>query len=76
HAHEAALRKTARSMGVKLTRKLEPCPGCAMGKSIRLAIPSHSTDRAVSKLGRLFMDLSGKKAVPSLGGVQFRTAFV
>ncbi|CAN0509813.1 unnamed protein product, partial [Discosporangium mesarthrocarpum] len=27
-----------------------------------------STDRAVSKLGRLFMDLSGKKAVPSLGG--------
>ncbi|CAN0503257.1 unnamed protein product, partial [Discosporangium mesarthrocarpum] len=39
-----------------------------MGKSIRLAIPSHSTNRAVSKLGRLFMDLSGKKAVPSLGG--------
>ncbi|CAN0482948.1 unnamed protein product, partial [Discosporangium mesarthrocarpum] len=55
-------------MGVKLTGKLEPCPGCAMGKSIRLAIPSHSTNRAVSKLGRLFMYLSGKKAVPSLGG--------
>ncbi|CAN0496655.1 unnamed protein product, partial [Discosporangium mesarthrocarpum] len=68
HAHEAALRKTARSMGVKLTGKLEPCPGCAMRKSIRLAIPSRSTNRAVSKLGGLFMDLSGKKAVPSLGG--------
>ncbi|CAN0491774.1 unnamed protein product, partial [Discosporangium mesarthrocarpum] len=68
HAHEAALRKTARSMGVKLPGKLEPCPGCAMGKSIRLGIPSRSTTRAVSKLGRLFMDLSGKKAVPSLGG--------
>ncbi|CAN0491946.1 unnamed protein product [Discosporangium mesarthrocarpum] len=55
-------------MGVKLTGKLEPCPGCAMGKSIRLAIPSRSTNRAVTKLGQLFMDLSGKKAVPSPGG--------
>ncbi|CAN0206953.1 unnamed protein product [Discosporangium mesarthrocarpum] len=55
-------------MGVTLTGKLEVCSGCAMGKSIRLAIPSRSTNRAVSRLGRLFMDLCGKKAVSSLGG--------
>ncbi|CAN0413361.1 unnamed protein product, partial [Discosporangium mesarthrocarpum] len=71
HAHEHALRLTARRMGVTLVGKLETCSGCGMGKSIRLAIPSHTTDRAVSKLSRLFMDLSGKKAVPSLGGNWF-----
>ncbi|CAN0465185.1 unnamed protein product, partial [Discosporangium mesarthrocarpum] len=67
HAHEHALRLTARRMGVTLVGKLETCSGCGMGESIRLAIPSHTTDRAVSKLSRLFMDLSRKKAVPSLG---------
>ncbi|CAN0395530.1 unnamed protein product, partial [Discosporangium mesarthrocarpum] len=68
HAHEHALRLTARRMGVKLVGKLETCSGCGMGKSIRLAISSHTTDTGVSKLSRLFMDLSGKKAVSSLGG--------
>ncbi|CAN0507528.1 unnamed protein product, partial [Discosporangium mesarthrocarpum] len=68
HAHEHALRHTARRMGVTLVGKLETCSGCGMGKSIRLAIPSHTKNRAVSKLSTLFMDLSGKKAVSSLGG--------
>ncbi|CAN0470622.1 unnamed protein product [Discosporangium mesarthrocarpum] len=60
-------------MGVTLVGKLETCSGCAMGKSIRLAIPSHTTHRAVRKLSRLFMDLSGKKAVSSLGGNWYNT---
>ncbi|CAM9666041.1 unnamed protein product, partial [Discosporangium mesarthrocarpum] len=55
-------------MGVPLTGKLDTCPGCAVGKSIRLAIPSHTTDQAVRKLGRVLMDLNGKKAVSSPGG--------
>ncbi|CAN0221529.1 unnamed protein product, partial [Discosporangium mesarthrocarpum] len=41
---------------------------CTNSLLVRVPIPSRSTNRAVSKLGRLFMDLSGKKAVPSLGG--------
>ncbi|CAM9785325.1 unnamed protein product [Discosporangium mesarthrocarpum] len=44
HAHEHALRLTARRMGVALVGKLETCSGCGMGKSIRLAIPLHTTD--------------------------------
>ncbi|CAN0502640.1 unnamed protein product, partial [Discosporangium mesarthrocarpum] len=41
------------------------------GKKHTIGHPLHTKNRAVSKLSRLFMDLSGKKAVSSLGGNWF-----
>ena len=70
HLHEALLHDTARQLGVKLTGELQPCSGCSMGKGLRKAIPSTTTTRA-TKLERVFIDLSGKKSVASIGGSHY-----
>ena len=45
HAHEEALRKTAKQMGVTLEEKLNECKGCSIAKGIRMSIPSDEQPR-------------------------------
>ena len=71
HMHETLLHDTAKRSGVTLTGELQPCTGCSMGKGLRKAIPSTTTTRATEKLGRVFVDLSGKKDVASIGGSHY-----
>ena len=49
HAHEGALRKTAKQMSVTLEGKLHECKGCSMAKEIRMFIPSKTHSREGSK---------------------------
>ena len=42
-----------------------------MGKGLRKAIPSTTTSRATRKLGRVFIDLGGKREVTSIGGKHY-----
>ena len=71
HAHEGALRKTAKQMGVTLEGKLHECKGCSMAKGICLSIPSKSHSREDKRLSRVFVDLEGKKHVTSMGGNKY-----
>ncbi|CAN0574040.1 unnamed protein product, partial [Ectocarpus sp. 12 AP-2014] len=71
HAHEALLKSTATSMGITLVGELEPCAGCSMSKGIRKGVRSSTSTRAVRKLDRVFVDLSGKRATLSIGGKQY-----
>lgn len=59
---------TAEQLGVTLTGELQLCTGCSQGKGLRKAIPSSTSTQATRKLERLFLDLSGKKDVASIGG--------
>ena len=68
HAHEGALRKTAKKMGVTLEGKLHECNGCSMAKRIRMSIPSEMHCREDKRLSRVFVDLGGKKHVTPMGG--------
>ena len=68
HAHEGALRKTAKQMGVTLEGKLHECKGCSMAKGIRLSIPSKTHCRKNKRLSRVFVDFEGKQHVTSMGG--------
>ena len=67
-AHEGALRKTAKQMGVTLKGELHECKGCSMAKGIRMQFPSKTHERAAKRLFRVFVDLGGKKHVASMGG--------
>ena len=49
HAHEGALRKTAKQMGVTLVGKLHEYKGCLLAKKIRMPIPSKTHCREASK---------------------------
>ncbi|CAM9287200.1 unnamed protein product, partial [Laminaria digitata] len=71
HSNELLLRETAQSLDVKLLGKLRPCTGCSMAKGYRKPIPSSTKTRASKKLGRLFVDLSGPKRIPSLLGKRY-----
>ena len=71
NAHEGALRKTAKQMGVTLKGELHECKGCSMAKGIRMQIPSKTHGRAVKRLFRVFVDLGGKKHVASMGGSKY-----
>ena len=39
HAHEGALKKTAKQMGVNLEGEMHECKGCFMAKGLRMSIP-------------------------------------
>ena len=67
HAHEGALRKTAKQMGIILVGEMHECKGCSLAKRIRMPIPSKTSNRAVERLFRVFLDLGGKKHVKSIG---------
>ena len=71
HAHEGALRKTAKQMGVTLKGELHECKGCSMAEGIRMPIPSKTHGRAVKRLFHVFVDLGGKKHVASLGSNKY-----
>ena len=70
-AHEGALRKTAKQMGVPFKGELHECKGCSMAKVIRMPIPSKTHERAAKGLFRVFVDLGGKKHVASMGGNKY-----
>ena len=53
-AHEGALRKTAKQMGVTLVAKMKECKGWSLAKGIRISIPSKTSNRAVKRLFRVF----------------------
>ena len=71
HAHEGALRKTAKQMGVTFEGKLHECKGCSLAKRIRMSIPSKTHCREDKRLSRVFVDLGGKKHVTSMGGNKY-----
>ena len=71
HAHEGALRKTAKQMGVTLKGELHECKGYSMAKGIKMPIPSKTHGRAAKRLFRVFVDLGGKKHVASMGGNKY-----
>ena len=71
NAHEGALRKTAKQMGVTLVGILHECKGYLLAKGIRISIPSKTSNRAVKRLGRVFVNLGGKKHVMSAGGKRY-----
>ena len=66
HAHEGALRKTAKKMGVPLEGKLLECS--SMAKGIRMSILSKTNSREDKRLSRVFVDLGGNKYVTSVRG--------
>ena len=59
HAHEGALRKAAKQMGVPLKGEQHECKGCSMAKGIKMPIPSKTHGREVKRLFRVFVDLEG-----------------
>ena len=71
HAHEGALRNTAKQMGVTLEGKLHECKCCSMAKGIRMSIPSKTHSREDMRLSRVLVDLGGKKRVTSMGGNKY-----
>ena len=71
HANEFLLRETAKSLGVELLGRLRPCTGCSMAKGYRKPIANSTKSRATKKLGRVFVDLSGPKSIPSLLGKKY-----
>ena len=68
HTHEVLLKKTAEKQGVNLSGELHECRGCRMAKGLRKSIARSTHTLADKKLQRVFVDLSGKMAVPSVGG--------
>lgn len=69
--NEHLLHHTAEQLGVTSTGEFEPCTGCSMEQGLRKAIRSTKTSRATQKLRRVFVDLSGKKSVASIGVSHF-----
>ena len=68
HTHEALLKQTAKQQGVSLSGELYECRGCSMARGLRKTIARSTDTRADKKLERVFVDLSGKMAVSSIGG--------
>ncbi|CAN0536036.1 unnamed protein product [Laminaria digitata] len=77
HTHHRLLLRSAEQQGVKLKKgsKLLPCVGCSMAKGISAPVNKVTECRSDKKLGRVFVDLSGKKAVKSKGGNQYAMIF-
>ena len=71
HTHEALLKQTAKQQGVSLSGELHECRGCSMAKGLRKPIVRSTDTRADKKLQRVFVDLSGKMAVPSIRGKRY-----
>ena len=71
HPNEFLSRGTAKSLCVKLLGRLRPCTGCSMAKGYRKPIANSTKSRATNKLGRIFVDVSGPKSIPSLLGEKY-----
>ena len=76
HTHPRLLRESARQQGLKLKPgvKLLPSVGCSTAKEF--SAPVKTTEcRWDNKHGRVFVDLSGKKPVLSMGGKRYGMIF-
>ena len=71
HAHQGALRKTAKQMGVTLKGELHECKDCSMVMGIRIPIFSKTHGRAAKRLFRVIVDLGGEKHIASMGGNKY-----
>ena len=72
HAHEGALRKTAKQLGVTLEGKLHRCKGCSIAKGYLMPIPSKTNRRGDKRLlSRVFVNLGGNKHMTSMGGNKY-----
>ena len=71
HIHEDLLRITTKQLGVQLRGELLPCQGCSEGKGLRKRVKPFTNNRADKPAGRLFVDLTGLKPVPSRGGKEY-----
>ena len=68
HASETLLRTTVKRLGIELTGEMHACTGCSMSKAFRKGIARETKSRSDKKLGRVFVDLGGRKDVASIGG--------
>ncbi len=77
HTHPRLMRESAKQQGIKLKPgvKLLPCFGCSAAKGISAPVKKTTENRSDKKLGRVFVDLSGKKPVMSRGGKQYAIIF-
>ena len=71
HASETLLRTTAKRLGIELTGEMHACTGCSMSKAFRKGIARETKSRSDKKLGRVFVDLGGRKDVASIGGKHY-----
>ena len=77
HTHPRLLRESARQQGVKLKPgvKLLPCVECSTAKGFSAPVKKTTECRSDKKHGTVFVDLSGKKPVLSMGGKQYGMIF-
>ncbi|CAN0500009.1 unnamed protein product, partial [Ectocarpus sp. 12 AP-2014] len=77
HAHPRLLRKSAEQQGVKLKpgMKLLPCVGCSTAKGYSAPVSKSTTNRSDKKNGRVMVDTTGTKPVPSIGGSKYGIIF-
>lgn len=77
HTHPRLLRESAKQQGVKLKPgvQLLPCVGCSAAKGCSAAVQKSTLVRADKNHGRVFIDTSGKKPVPSISGNQYGFIF-
>ena len=71
HANEYLLKQTANHLGITLEGKMHECTGCSMAKGFRKGIPHQTNSRSQVKLGRVFVDLGGRKSIASVGGKHY-----
>ena len=71
HMHEDLLRMTAKQLGVQLRGELLPCQGCSEAKGLRKGVKPFTHNRGDKPVGRLFVDLTGPKAILSRGGKKY-----
>ena len=71
HPHGGLLRTTAKRLGIELVGDMHTFTGCSMSKAIRKDISHETKRRSGKKLGRVFVDLGGRKGVASVGGKRY-----
>ena len=71
HVSETLLRTTAKRLGIELTGEMHACTGCSMSKAFRKGIARETKSRSDKKLGRVLVDLCGRKDVASIGGKHY-----
>ncbi|CAN0428094.1 unnamed protein product, partial [Scytosiphon promiscuus] len=68
NAHGVLLKATAKQICEKTSGTLRECYGCSMAKGFSIPISRSTYSRAVNQLARVSVVLSGRAALPSLGG--------
>ena len=71
HSHERLLRTTAKRLGTESIGDMHACTGCSMSKGIKKGIAHETKRRSDKTLGRVFVDLGGRKDVASVGGEHY-----